>query len=225
LRVVVKIGGHLFPSRLDASRISDYVALFKKLKKDGHSLIVITGGGIEARKYIDAARELGGSELICDIIGIMFSRINARLLIVGLGEDAYPELPVSFEEIRKAFETGKIVVLGGLQPGQSTNAVGILSAEAIDADIFVNATDVDGVYSADPDIHQDATKMDIVKADDLLKMVLNANLLAGSYKLFDPLAIKIVKRSGIQAWIIDGRDPKNIERVINGEKLGTLVRP
>jgi len=222
---VVKVGGHLFPSRIDASRISDYIVLFKKLKKDGHSLVVITGGGIEARKYIKTARELGGSEFICDIIGIMFSRINARLLIAGLGEDAYSELPTSFEELRKAFEIGKIVVLGGLQPGQSTNAVGILSAEAIDADLFINATDVDGVYSADPDNHRNATKMNIVKADNLLKMVLNKNLLAGSYKLFDPLAIKIVKRSGILTRIINGEDPKNIERVINGEKLGTLVSP
>lgn len=187
-------------------------------------MVIVTGGGKEARKYIKAARALGGSETICDLIGIMVTRINARILISGLGTDAYLEPPTYLEEVRKAFETGKIVVLGGLQPGQSTNAVGILSAEAVGADLFINATDVDGVYTEDPKRVSEAKKLDVIEVDELLKIVVEGELQAGSYKLFDLLAVKTVKRSGIKTVIIDGRVPENIERIINGEKIGTMVR-
>lgn len=223
--VVVKIGGHAFPSELDLERVSTYAKLFKRLKGEGHRVIVVTGGGEGARKYIKTARALGGSEGLCDLMGIHFSRLNARLLIAGLGEDAYSEPPTSVEEVRRAFETGKIVVLGGLQPGQSTNAVGILSAEAVGADLFINATDVEGVYTADPKKDPKARRMDVVGADELLKMFIAEPLEAGAYELFDPLAVMVVKRSGIPTRIIDGRDVKNIERAVRGERIGTLITP
>ena len=224
MKVVVKIGGHLFPSHLDKGKIQTFIETLRKLKREGHSLVVVTGGGKEARRYIEASRALGGSETANDLIAIMVTRINARILISGLGTDAYLEPPTDLEEVRKAFETGKIVVLGGLQPGQSTNAVGILSAEAVGADLFINATDVDGVYTEDPKRVSEAKKLDIIEVDELLKIVLKDELKAGSYKLFDLLAVKTLKRSGIKTVFIDGRVPENIERVINGEKIGTVVR-
>jgi uridylate kinase len=55
--------------------------------------------------------------------------------------------------------------------------------------------------------------------------VLAGKLSAGSYELFDPVAIKLVERSKIQSWIIDGRKPENIIRVINGDTVGTLIQP
>jgi len=223
LKIAIKIGRYAFPSKLDFEVVSAYAEVFKKLRSEGHRLVVVTGGGEDARKYIDAARKLGGSELVCDLMGIQVSRLNARLLISRLGEDAYPEPPTSVEELRKAFETGKIVVLGGLQPGQSTNAVAAISAESIEADLLINATDVDGVYTADPKRDPNAKKLDEIGADELLKKILNEELWAGGYELFDPVAIKIVKRSRIPTRIVDGRNVGNIERVVKGEKLGTLI--
>jgi len=223
LKIAIKIGREAFPSRLDFEVVSEYAEVFKKLRSEGHRLVVVTGGGEDARKYIDVARKLGGSEVVCDLIGIQVSRLNARLLISRLGGDAYPEPPTSVEELRKAFETGKIVVLGGLQPGQSTNAVAAISAESIEADLFINATDVDGVYTADPKRDPNAKKLDEIGADELLKKILGEELWAGGYELFDPVAIKIVKRSRIPTRIVNGRNVGNIERVIRGEKLGTLI--
>ena len=225
LRLVIKIGRHVFPANLDSKIISVYAELFRKLRAEGHRIVVITGGGGEARKYIAVARELGGSEFACDLLGIDVSRLNAKLLITKLGDDAYPEAPTSLGELRKAFEGGKIVVAGGLQPGQSTNAVAALAAEAIQADLFINTTDVEGVYTADPKVDNNAKKLDSIGTDELLKHSLNGEFHAGSYELFDPIAIKIVERSRIPTRIIDGRKPENIIRVIKGEALGTLVKP
>jgi len=225
LKIVIKIGGHIFPSKLESTVILEYAKLFRKLSREGYKIVIITGGGEEARKYITVTRELGGSELVCDLLGIEVSRLNAFLFITSLGNDAYPEPPKNIMDLKKAFEIGKIVVMGGLLPGQSTNAVGILSAEAIGADLFINATDVDGVYTEDPQKSTTAKKLNIVSTNKLLKLVLAGKLSAGSYELFDPVAIKIVERSKIPSWIIDGRKPENIIRVIKGDALGTLIKP
>ena len=223
MKIVMKIGGFAFPSKPDMNAVSLYAKMLMKLKDAGHRLVVVAGGGGTSRAYIDAARKLGESEAVCDIIGIAASRLNARLLIAKLGEYAFLEPPTSVEDMRKAFETGKIVVMGGLQPGQSTNAVAAVAAEAMKADLFINATDVDGVYTADPKKDPRAKKLDKIKADDLLQMMLHGELSAGSYDLFDPVAVKLVKRSKIPTWIIDGRNVENIEKLIKGEKLGTQI--
>jgi len=223
LKAVIKLTGSIFPSMLNIDGVLGYVELFKELKNEGHKIVVVAGGGEQARKYINAARMMGASEVTCDLIGISVARLNARLLIAGLGEDAYPEPPLDVIELRKAFESGKIVVLGGLQPGQSTNAVGIISAEAIEADLFINTTDVEGVFSEDPKKKQDAKLLRQISADEILRIALSYRVDAGSYELFDPVAAKMVKRSGIPTRIIDGRRPENIKLVINGEELGTLI--
>jgi uridylate kinase len=225
LKVVIKIGGHLFSSKLCPKEIETYSRLLQKLQSEGCRMVVVVGGGEEARRYMRTAKKLGASEIICDLLGIAVSRINARLLITGLNEAAFPEAPPTIEDLRKFFESGKIVVMGGTQPGQSTNAVGILAAEAIDADMFINATDVDGVYTSDPKKDPHAKKLDIIKTDQLLATILAERLEAGGYALFDPIAIKIVERSGITTRIVDGRKPTNIERAIKGEPVGTLIKP
>lgn len=225
MKIVIKVGGHVFASAIDPEGIKAYSKLLRKLRSEGHKIVVVMGGGGEARKYIQAAKELGGSDFTCDLLGIEVSRLNARLLIASLGEDAYPEPPRTIEDLRKAVEGGKIVVMGGLQPGQSTNAVGILAAEAMGADLFINATDVDGVYTSDPKKDPKAKKLDVVKTDELLVLTSRGKLEAGGYALFDPVAIRIVERSGIPTRIIDGRKPANIERAVRGEAVGTLVEP
>jgi len=223
LKIVIKIGRYVFSSSLDSKTLSAYAGFLRTLRREGHRVVVVTGGGDEARKYISVARGVGGSEYTCDTLGIEVSRLNSRLLITSLGEDAYPAIPVSLEELRKAFESGKIIVMGGLQPGQSTNAVAALAAEAVEADLLLNTTNIDGVYTANPKEDPNAKKLDKIKTSDFLKLVIDDKLSAGGYELFDPLAIKIVERSKIPTRIIDGRKIENIERAVKGEPIGTLV--
>lgn len=224
MKVVVKIGGHIFTLQ-DSNIIMQYSKIFKKLRKNGHQIIIVTGGGNLARRYIKLARKLDASESDCDTIGIEISKINARLLIAGLGEDAYPEPPKTIDELRKAFQVDKIVVMGGLQPGQSTNAVGILASEAVRAELFINATNVNGVHARDPKKDPKAKKLDVITTQELLTLTSHERLEAGGYTLFDPVAIRIVERSGITTRIVDGRKPTNIERAIRGEAVGTLIKP
>jgi uridylate kinase len=224
LRVAVKIGGFVFSSGLRAETITPYAKVLARLHGEGHRLLVVAGGGEEARKYIRVARELGASEYTCDILGISASRMNSLLLIAALKDLAYPVPPETIDEAQQAFQLNKIIVMAGIQPGQSTNAVAALCAEALGADILVNATNVDGVYTADPLKDPEAKRFEEIDTRSLLSLVIKDAMGAGSYELFDPVAIKIVERSRIPTRIVDGRIPENIVKAVRGDPVGTLVR-
>jgi len=150
--------------------------------------------------------------------------LNARLLIAALGDQAHPTPPQTIPEMQIAFQSRRIIVLGGIEPGQSTNAVAALAAEALGADLLVNATNVEGVYTADPKKDRKAKKLDEIDTEQLLRLVIGGEMGAGGYELFDPVAIKIVGRSRIPTRIIDGRVPENFEKAVRGEAIGTLLK-
>jgi uridylate kinase len=222
LKAVVKLGGFAFSSNAAKPMVEDYVKLFKEHVGEFH-LVVITGGGPVARSYIKTARDMGVPESQCDQLGILVSRMNARLLVDGLGEYAFPEIPVNIDELRHYFSSGKIVAMGGLTPGHSTNAVAAIAAETINADIFVNATDVEGVFTADPSRDPTAKKMDEVTLARLTEILSKGEITAGNYDLMDPLALRIIQRSKIPTIILDGRTPENVMKALRNEKTGTRV--
>jgi uridylate kinase len=170
--------------------------------------VVVAGGGKFARHYISTARSFGSDEASLDIIGIEVSRLNARLLILALGDQAYPTVPEDLEQVSKAVTTNRIVVTGGLHPGQSTNATAALIAEKIKASKLLNATDVDGIYDSDPN-----------KNKDLLGSEDSA---AGAYDLMDIVALKVIQRSKIPTIVVKS-DPAVIQNAISDNNIGTRI--
>jgi len=222
LKAVVKLGGFAFPSRPEKPLLKEYVKLLTGLVGE-HHLVIVTGGGEVARAYIGAAREMGVSESLCDQLGILTSRLNARLLTDGLGEYAFPEIPVTIGELKHYFASGKIVAMGGLTPGHSTNAVAAIAAETIGAELLVNATDVDGVYSSDPEKDKSARRLEEVNVAELTTILSKNEMKAGAYELMDPLALRIIERSKLTTIILDGRKTENVRRALRNEKVGTKV--
>jgi uridylate kinase len=222
LRAVIKIGGFAFPGRDKPTLVGEYVKLLRELADEFH-LVVVAGGGEIARTYIGAARQLQVPESLCDQLGIVVSRLNARLLVDGLGEHAFPEIPTTIVELKHYFSSGKIVAMGGLTPGHSTNAVAALAAETIKAERFVNATDVDGVYTADPGKDPSAKRLDKVAVTQLMQILSKGEVTAGAYELMDPLALRIIQRSKIPTVILNGRTPANVVKALRGEEIGTRI--
>jgi uridylate kinase len=223
VKIAIKLGGFSFPADLEVEKIKTYANLIARFQREGNRMVIVTGGGKNARKYIEAARRLGASETLCDHIGILVARLNAQLLITSLGDYAYPEVPESIEELRRFFEVGKVVVMGGLQPGHSTNAVAAIAAETVGASLLINVTNVDGVYTSDPKKDRKAKKINEISTDQLLSLTSSEHVSAGSYELMDPVSVRIIERSHIPTWIISGEDPENISRVLKGEHVGTKV--
>jgi len=220
--LVVSIGGSVLTSNLDPERIRKYASSIQALAEE-HTTYIVVGGGRIARDYITAARDLGANEVECDIIGIDMTRINAKLLIAALDSTAYPVPLTSYQDARNAALTGRVVVMGGLIPGQTTDAVSAVLAEYVGADLLINATSVDGVYTADPNLDSKAEKISSMTPSQLVDIVIKINMSAGSNSPLDPLAAKIIQRCGIKTFVIDGREPGNINEAAAGRHNGTLI--
>jgi uridylate kinase len=219
---VIKISGSAFHWDGVDKNLPPLLKLFKSLAKTGERLVLVAGGGETARRYITTGRKLGIDESMLDDLGLKAARLNAELLVGGLGDFAFPTVPENMDQAAEAFGTGKIVVVGGFHPGHSTNAVAALTAERVHANLFVNTTDVDGVYTADPNKDGSAKRLSHVSTAQLRKMFGDGEMRAGTYELLDLLAVNIIERSRIKTVILKC-EPSAIGKAIRGEPVGTLV--
>ena len=219
-RIVIKLSGRIFG--MDNVKIlKDYARFLVKISKVCQPVIV-AGGGHIARRYINYARSSGADESSLDELGIDISRLNAKLLIFALKHRAYPHPPTTLQEIRNAVDSGAIVVTGGLHPGHSTNGTAALIAEKIKASVFLNATDVAGVYDLDPNKYKGAKMYRRIELKKLRNMLVRKESIAGGYDLMDILTLKIIERSKIKTRILKA-DIKTLEKAIKGGSVGTEI--
>ena len=221
--VVVKLSGSLFFSDelgIVADSLKSVVKRDKTLR-----LVLVAGGGGMARQYIQAASRFGADQATLDEIGIGASRLNAKVMISALGGMAMDQVPSSLQEIVQANELAghdkRIAVVGGLHPGQSTNAVAALIAERLHARLFVNATNVDGVYTKNPEKYADAKKLETVSVKDLGNILKEESMVAGGYDLMDPVALKLIQRSKVPTIIMKCQGKLLSDVLLNRRAHGT----
>ena len=130
--------------------------------------------------------------------------------------------PTTLPEVKNAVDSGLIVVVGGLHPGQSTNGTAALIAEKIKAEQFINATDVDGIFDSDPNKNKRAKLFKQIDMKDLKKILVHEDSVAGGYDLMDIVALKIIERSKIKTRVIKS-DIKNLEKAIKDQMIGTKI--
>ncbi len=187
-------------------------------------IYVVCGGGKTARYYASTAAELGGTVYQMDQLGIGATRLNAGLLGLALGEWCYPDVPLTVEEAARRSKEGKIVVMGGTEPGHTTDGVAAMLAKEVGAKRIVNATSVDAVYSDDPKINSRAERYSEITIDRLEELVYGEHG-ASKSGVFDPLGVKIAKENRIDIFMVHGRDLTDLRAAILGEKIkGTVVR-
>ena len=218
--IVYSFGGSIL-TNLDSEKIKKYAEALKDLSKD-HKIFVIVGGGRIAREYIQKARALGASEIFCDNIGIIATRMNAMIMAAALGNAAPEEIPQNYTDAAESHH--RIVVMGGINPGQTTDAVSALLAERLHADRLVIVTSVDGIYTADPEIDSSAQKLKIVTIQELVQMAMKTDIKAGSRSPIDPIAAKIIERSSIPTVVVNGKDIENLKKGALGGHNGTEIK-
>lgn len=224
-KVVISLGGSIIiPDIQDGEFLHKFASILSRASKD-YDIFVVCGGGKVARYYIVTGRELGTSEDDLDRLGIDVTRLNARLLQLALKDMSTEPIPHTVEAAASLGGKGKIVVMGGTTPGHTTDGVSAALAEAIGASRIVNATSVDGVYTADPKRVKDAKKYDRITFDQLHGMLSNTKHGAGNSGVFDPMGAKIVLRAKIPIYVVDGRNLEEMERAIKGEEIsGTIIK-
>jgi uridylate kinase len=223
LRIVLRIGGSVVASPVNPCLIVHYVDVLKNLRSKGHELIVVVGGGELAREMIRAAKEIGLDEPSQDKIAISVSRIFAQLFLSKLGRIGCRTVPLTLEDAGKCLEKGLVVVMGGLKPGMTTDAVAALIARKVKADLLVKATNQEGVYNKDPKNHADAVKLDHLRFEDMPTLFSEDKHKAGIHQIIDPEAVKILKRYQINVTVVNGFKPENVLLAMTGEHVGTLI--
>ncbi|WP_019177745.1 UMP kinase [Methanomassiliicoccus luminyensis] len=222
-KVVVSLGGSIIiPDDRDGEFLSKFASVLSKVSEE-FEVYVVCGGGKIARYYIVTGRELQATEDELDDLGIQATRINARLVQLALKSRAIQTVPTTVEEAAALGGKGKVVIMGGTTPGHTTDGVSAALAEKVGASRVVNATSVDGVYTADPRKDKSARKYDRISFQQLREM-LGGKHGAGSSHVFDPMGAEIVMRNKIPILVVAGRDLAEMERAIRGQRIsGTVI--
>ena len=223
MRIVVRIGGSVVASPINTELMSKYADIIKAVKHQGHEVAVVVGGGALAREFIGIAKELNLDMTAQDEIAISCSRLFAQLFLKKLGDVACSKVALTLDEAAQCLSEGKIVVMGGLKPGITTDTVAALVAERVDAELLVKGTDQDGVYDKDPRKHSDAVKLDRLSFEDLAKVFEQSEHKAGIHQIIDPEAIKVLKRKRLKLVVVNGFKPENLLAAIKGENVGTII--
>jgi uridylate kinase len=223
MRVVLRIGGSVVASPVNTELMKKYAELLKKLRMNHHEIAAVVGGGKLAREFIAVAKHLELTEQAQDEIAIFVSRLYAQLFVKKLGDEGCGKVATTLEEASACLAEGRIIVMGGLKPGITTDTVAALVAERINADLLVKGTDQDGVYDKDPRKHKDAMKLDHLFLKDLCNILELDKHESGMHQVIDPVAIEVLKRRKVKLVVVNGFKPENVLAAVNGENVGTMI--
>ena len=220
---VVSAGGSLFFCEKPITpKIAKFCETINRLHSEGFRFVIVSGGGRIARNYAGALKSFGANNFDQDQLGIAVTRINARLFVEALDQSC-DEVLTHPKEALEVLEKGKIPVIGGLFPFFTTDAVAALICEVVGG-TFVNLTDVDGVFNADPKKNQNARLFKSLSYEKLLSLLKLAGSKPGQNLVMDLPSCLILQRSKIKGIVLNGDELENFEAMVRGQDFtGTVI--
>jgi len=209
---------------------SDFLANFKKIVlkfvSRGYRFVLIVGGGRTARIYQQAASEADKCSFYDqDLIGILATQLNAKLVQVVLGEKTYQRIVNDPNEVIKTKKP--IIVASGWKPGWSTDYDAMLFAKKFKTGEIIDAGNISFVYNEDPKIaKKEGRKVFPIKNiswKNYQKMI-SQRWVPGLSAPIDPIASRLAQKNKLKAIIILGTDLKNFDNLLNGKSYkGTII--
>lgn len=221
--IVMSLGGSIIvPNEINIEFLKEFrELLLKESRQNNIRFILICGGGMTARKYQTAAKELGFNDHDeLDWIGIHATYINANLVKAMFKEDAYEY--VINNPTTEFVPDKNIIVASGWKPGFSTDMDAVLLAKQFKATEVLNVSNIDYVYTADPKIDKDATKIEKLSWDEYLKIV-GEEWTPGKNAPFDPVASKEAKKHNIKSIMVKATIEQIKEFLETGKTAGTII--
>jgi uridylate kinase len=223
---VISLGGSIVaPDDVDVDFLKIFVSLIQSFIKNDpeQRFIFVVGGGGPARRYQNACREINANinDEEADWIGIMATRLNAQLLKTAMGELC------NMEVVTNPMETaplkGHILIAAGWKPGFSTDYDAVLLAERFKADLIINLSNIDKVYTADPKKDPNARPIDNISWTEFRKMI-GDDWIPGKNVPFDPVASQHAERIGLKVICASGKNIENMKKILKGEPFtGTII--
>jgi len=228
-RILIKLSGETLAGSdkkgIDFASVINVCTEIKECAEDGNQIAIVVGGGNfwRGRTHKDM------DSCTADHIGMLGTTMNALALQDGfkqVGMESRVQTGIEMRQIAefyiknradKHLNKNRIVIFGcGTgSPFFSTDTAAALRAAEINADIVIKATNVDGVYTADPKKDKNATKFDKITYIDVLNKKLN---------VMDSTAISLCMDNNIPIQIFDINKKGNLLKVARGEKIGTIVQ-
>jgi len=222
--VILSLGGSLIiPNDVDLGFLKKFrEAILRNTKT--HKFIIVCGGGSIARKYIAALRENGSNEKLQSLSGISATRMNARFLSYFFGLNQEEGIPHKMNEIKKYLNKQDIVFCGALEykPHQTSDSTAADIAGHFKS-IFINLTNVPGLYSKNPLKHKDAKFIPEISWKDFNKLANSIKFKPGQHFVLDQTAAVKIMKQRIRTYIL-GQDMKHLDNVLHGKPFkGTLI--
>ena len=228
--IVVAIGGSLLRPEVEEKHVwlNDLIMIIRERVAAGDRLGLVIGGGAPAREGISLAKPLIDDDYHLDKIGIAATRLNATIIreaFTEAGISVSGIIPTSVNEAIQLLEERPVVVMGGTEPGHTTDAVAIRLAIAVNASKCIIATNVGKVFNEDPRKNPNAKSFDFLTHDELQQIVGPAEHKgAGKSSVVDPIAVSEATKANLELNIIDGRKIERIKHTILGSNFdGTKI--
>ena len=223
--VVVSVGGSLIvPDGLDVSFLQNFRRFILDQVGQGLSFFIITGGGATARNYQEAGHAARGdlSREDIDWLGIHATRLNAHLMRALFLEEAQERIVKN--PTRSLRSRSPIIVGAGWRPGWSTDYCAVMAAKKLNAKKLVNLSDIDYVYTKDPDTNPDAEKLETVDWPTFRSLIPD-HWDPGLSTPFDPIAAREAEAARIEVAVINGNKLEEFGKYLRGEDfIGTTIR-
>ena len=229
-RILLKLSGEALQGSegfgIDASILDRMAQEIKELVELGIQVGVVIGGGNLFRGA--GLAKAGMNRVVGDHMGMLATAMNCMAVADVLeqkGVDVRVQTALEIKEVAEPYirarairhlEKGRVVLFGcGIgSPFFSTDTAAVLRAAEINADVILLAKNIDGVYNADPAKDANAIKYDAISYEDVL---------AQHLAVMDSTATSLSMDNHIPVLVFALKDPENIIRAVEGEKIGTIV--
>lgn len=230
MRVLLKLSGESLGGDtgkgIDSTSLMEYASEIAEVVKAGHQVAIVNGGGNIFRGLQGLGK--GFDRINGDRMGMLATVINSlglacALRSLGLKAEVFTATPMEpiahyyrREDALKVVEEGGVALIAGGtgNPFFTTDSGAALRALEIGADALLKGTRVDGVYTADPEKDPTATKYDELTF---------TKALADHLKVMDATAFALCEQGDIPIIVFDIETKGNLAKLLNGEKIGTIV--
>ena len=222
--IVLSLGGSLIiPDDINLGFLQKFKKVILKNTKN-HKFLIVCGGGSIARKYISALKKAGLNEEFQSFSGISATRMNARFMNYFFGINPDLGIPHTTKTLEQYSAKRDVIFFGALEynPKQTSDSTAAEVARNFKT-IFINLTNVPGLYNKNPLEHKDAKFISRITWREFHKMALGLRFKPGQHFVLDQTASEIIMKHKIPTYIL-GQDLKQLEAVLNKKAFkGTLI--